>query len=128
MTGDIYGLPLYESRLFHIITIHKDDPATVVDSAIPIIQSVDRGVELVMTANGRQHVLARLNRQWLDRINCEFRLSGLCSEFATISRRIWKIKSPLSNSFIEALKTGNDVFNLSPNEAIIGSPFFPGKR
>src|ERR1041385_9372964 len=52
--NQIDHLPFLERRRAHVITIQEHDTSSIVNSAIPIIEPVNRRVELIVTAH-RHH-------------------------------------------------------------------------
>ena len=59
-TGQVNELALLQPGVLYIFRIHKDDASPVIDATVPIIKTVDRGVELVVAANRHHQILARL--------------------------------------------------------------------
>ena len=45
-------------RSAHVVGVEEDDPPPAVDAAVAVVLAVDRGVELVVAAHGRQQQLA----------------------------------------------------------------------
>ncbi len=76
VAGDIHRLSLSQTSLFHVLGIHENDPAPVVDSTIAIIQSVNRRVELVVGSNGHQEILSSFDQRALDLVDCKIGLAG----------------------------------------------------
>ena len=60
VTGDIDGLFSYNALCLHVFQVEEDDPAFVVNASVAIIESVDGGVELVVTAEGLEEELTGL--------------------------------------------------------------------
>jgi hypothetical protein len=67
VTEDIHDLTCLEISCFHIKRVQEEHPATTKDTPIAIIQSIDRGIELIVASNGSQEELVRLQamvRDW----------------------------------------------------------------
>src|SRR6516165_497622 len=69
VTGDVDRLPLDRSSGSHVLRIHKNHSSPVVDATIAIVQSIDRGVELIMAADRHQDVLTGINGKELNLID-----------------------------------------------------------
>src|ERR1039458_9151222 len=68
MTGKIDDLSLREPRLLHVLRIHKEHAAPVVNSAIPIIQAINMSVELIVRSDRHQDEFSRsqfVARNWM---------------------------------------------------------------
>ena len=64
---NVHDLTGLEISGLHIKRIEKEHPAAVKDTPIAVIQSIDRGIELIVAANGCQKKFVRLQvmlRDW----------------------------------------------------------------
>jgi len=57
----------------NVIWIKKNHPASVANTAIPIVQSIDRRIELIVTAHRHHQEFSRLQINLRQRMNCEMR-------------------------------------------------------
>src|SRR5882724_6576558 len=51
-TGDVDEVKLIEAALLHIVFVHEQDRSQSLESPVAVVVRVDRGVELVVRANG----------------------------------------------------------------------------
>src|SRR5271156_1255345 len=111
VTADVHDLTSLQIPFLHINRIQKESPPAAKDAAIAIVQSVDRGVELIVAANGRQQKFAGLQLMLRDWTNGKLRLAGACLENALL-RGIRQIEKSLTGkSRVEVLESRNDLGN-----------------
>src|SRR6266478_7428104 len=101
MAGNIDRLALHKSCHTHVLGIHEDDPSPVVDTAIAVVQSIDRCVELIMAAHRHQNVLPGINGKEFNLVDGKICLSGRCRKLPPVPWRIWQIKDSFRYSMIE---------------------------
>ena len=75
VTGKIDELALNEMGLPHVILVHEEHAPAVINSAITIIEAVDRRVELIVAAQRGQDELPGLNSNATERVRDENGLS-----------------------------------------------------
>src|SRR4029077_16820872 len=85
----------------------------------PVIQPVDRGVELVMTANGHEDVPVGSEIVIGNRADGEVRLPGAGDEVA-MARRVGQVERPRRDLRIEVLEAGYDPADAIANTIVIG--------
>ena len=51
----IQPIASFKALIFYVILIHKDDPTLIADAPVTIIQSIDGGIELIMTSQSLHH-------------------------------------------------------------------------
>jgi hypothetical protein len=54
---DVHDRTVLEPTLAHVVGVHEHHAAPVANSPVSVVQSVDRRIELVVTADRRQHEL-----------------------------------------------------------------------
>ena len=62
MTGDVDLLPGFPAPLDHILSVHEQDPPMAVDTSVPVVQTVNRGVVLIVASKCHEHVLPFFDR------------------------------------------------------------------
>ena len=75
VTIDVHNLTGVQIPRLHIERVQEEGAATVKHTPVPVIQSVDCGVELVVAANGGQQKFVRLKVMPGDRANGELGLA-----------------------------------------------------
>ena len=59
-------IPVLQAEIGEVLRMDEYHVAAALDPAIAVVETVDRGVELIMAAQGLQDQLARLQLQHLD--------------------------------------------------------------
>ena len=126
--GEIDELTRLEVLVFHVVRVHEDDAPAVIDAAITVVQTVDRGVELVVAADRHHDELTRLEFVPRDRINGELRLADTVVEFAFIARLVRQIKDVLRDALVVALEAGDHALDAVADLAVVGDEFLPRNR
>jgi hypothetical protein len=69
MAHDVNSIPVHETTGRHVLSMHKHDSTKIIDTAIAVVEIVDGGVVLVVTANGHHQQLPVFKleiREWVD--------------------------------------------------------------
>src|SRR2546423_7515379 len=125
MTGQVDQLSLLQARSLHILQVHKNNPPPVVDAAITIVQAIDRGVELIVTAHRRHQILSRLRLERFQLGNDELCLTGRRIELSSVASIVRQVENILAYSDIETLEAGNDMFDVIPNSIVVRDETLP---
>ena len=88
MAHDVDGVARVEALLAHVARVHQHNTTTVVNAAVTISHRIDRGVELVVRANGGEHEMTMRHFKRRDRMHSELRLSAGSSELAVIAKAL----------------------------------------
>src|SRR5580704_16182918 len=122
VTGNIHRLSLGQATLSDVFGIHEDDPTSVIDSTIPIVQSVDGGVELVVRSNRHQNIVANLHWKTVDRVDGKRCFAGLSGKLTFVPRWIWEVETALQDPGVEPLEPWNYLFDLVSDQLVIFRP------
>src|SRR6266566_10032030 len=128
VTRKIDNLSLSQSRSLRILRIHVEHAAPVVNAAIPIVQTVDVSVELIVGSDRHQNEFSRLQFVARDRMHGEKRFADFVVELSLVTRCVRQIENILGNALVEILKTGNNMLDVIPNPIVIGNKSFPINR
>ena len=79
---NIHDLTGLEISCLHIERVEKEHPSAIKDASIAVVQSIDRGIELIVAANRGQKKFVRLQVMFRDWANGQLRLAGTCFEVA----------------------------------------------
>ncbi len=79
--------------LLHITLIHEHHPSSGFDTPVPVIQSIDGGVVLVVTANGHHEQLIRCQANVRHRVDSEPGFTRRSGKLPGIADRIGEIKA-----------------------------------
>ena len=69
VADDVHHVAFGEVPLLHIQLIHEHDASSGLDAPVPVIQSIDGGIVLIVTADGHHEQLIRCQvqvRHWMD--------------------------------------------------------------
>src|SRR6185295_5505112 len=125
VADQIHARALLQTCRANIRGIQKNDAPPVVNAAITIVQSVDRGVELVMTADRHHQILVGLQlmmRQIMDSKNCAtaWRVEN------ALARRARKMKAAgLSHAQVVVVKARHNSLDMIPDQIVIGNERLP---
>src|SRR6185436_2361176 len=117
---EIDDLAVLEAQLFDVTGIHEHDPAATLDAAVAITEPVDRGIELIMTAQGLQDQMTRRHLQRLDRRHGELCTPGVGRESTRVPRGVWQQETPWAgNVHLVGLTTRHDTSDEATNLTIV---------
>ena len=128
VTRKIDNLSLSQPRFLRVIRIHEEHATSVVNAAIPIVQTIDVGVELIVRSDRHQNEFSRFQFVARDRMHGEKRFADFVVKLPLITRCVRQIENVLSDALVEILKTGNDMLDVIANPAVIGNKSFPINR
>ena len=101
VTGQVGKLPLPQSRVAHVCPVYKGHSPAVITPPITIIETVDGGTALVVTADGHHPILPGLETIGFDFMRGDLRLARLVWEFSAMADRVWQMKAALANPRVE---------------------------
>jgi hypothetical protein len=116
-------LALDEMLFRHVVLVHEYDAATIIDSAVPVIQAVDRGVELIVRADRHHYELIRFKRPPREYVHCEIRLSRRRMEPPLITGTVRQIKGALFYPLIEAREARDNALYVIANQVVVAREF-----
>src|SRR5438128_9955539 len=86
VTPKIDNLSLSQSRSLRILRIHVEHAAPVVNAAIPIVQTIDVSVELIVGSDRHQNEFSRLQFVARDRMHGENGIAGCVVKLPKVAR------------------------------------------
>src|SRR5512133_496134 len=117
---EIDDFAVLEAQLIDVTGIHEHDPAATRNSAVAITEPVDRGIELIMAAQGLQDQMTRWHLQCLDRRHRELGTPGVGRECTRVPRGVWQQKTAWAGDVdLIGLTTGNDSSDEATNLTIV---------
>ena len=81
--------------------VYKGHSPAVITPPITIIETVDGGTALVVTADGHHPILPGLETIGFDFMRGDLRLARLVWEFSAMADRVWQMKAALANPRVE---------------------------
>src|SRR3954462_1197389 len=107
MAGEIDDVTLHEAGFLHVLFVHEKDAPAVVNSTVPIVQAVDRRVELIVTPEARQEVLAGGDLDAGEGMRDEICLPVRRIEPPLVARWIREIECALPDAVVIRSETGD---------------------
>src|SRR5207342_2843450 len=120
MRDEVHELAIMESQLFDVARIDEHHPATTLDTAVTITESIDRGIELIMAAQGLQDQMAGWHVQRRNRRDRELGKARLRGKRTRVSRWMRQDEAAWSGDVdLIALAAGHHPGNVPANVAIV---------
>src|SRR5712664_2927964 len=125
VADQIDDLSLLQTSNTDVVAVQQHDAPAVMNTAIAIVQPVDRRVELIVAANGHQQKLARLQIVYRQIVNSKHSPAARRFEH-TLVNRIGQVKTAgLPHSLVVVSKAGNDSFDVVANPIIVSKQSLP---
>src|SRR5258708_5796812 len=124
MAEDIHELSRAQPGLLEIICVEENHTTPAIDSAIPVIQPINRRVELIVASDCGHQEFARFEIMVRNLMHDEICFSRAGFEY-TVPRRIGQVKNICANSLVEILKAGNDVRYMVTDAIVIRRQCIP---
>ncbi len=116
----IHQVAVLEAQLGQVLGVHQDHAAAARDAAVPVIQAVERGVVLVMAADGLQHQVPLRRAQVLQRADREPATADVCLEGPGVPRRVGQDKTVFGpDTGVEILEPRKDPRDVVPHHVVI---------
>src|SRR5438128_7223515 len=97
VTCEIDNLALTQPLFLHVLRIHEEHATSVVNAAIPIVQTINVSVELIVGSDRHQNECPRLQFVARDWMHGEKRFADFVVELSLVARCVGQIENILSN-------------------------------
>src|SRR5947207_8721529 len=109
----------------HVVLVQQYYAPAIANAAISIVQTIDRGIKLIVTANGHHQKLARFQIMHGQRMNSEYGFAARGLE-DPLASGVSKMESArLTHPLIVVFKPGNHTLDQFANAIIVRNQSFP---
>src|SRR5690606_34749801 len=123
---DVDALPVGEPELGEVDAVHEDHVAALLDAAVPVVEAVDRRVELVVRTQRLQDEPPRRTLEVLEFVDGDDRLADRGVEAPLVARSVRQHEAALlADVLVVALESGHDARDPFADEVVVALELGP---